>query len=188
MQTRANGPVRTVFIGWGAIGSRVGDLLAKRNAPVEIVGIATIDTPAARAALPAHIPFLADPARLAELKPDLVVEAAGRRAIDQWAPAALQHARTMIIASTSAFVDDALLPRLQAIAEQHGSRILVPSGAIGAIDAIASAAVLGLDEALHQIVKPPAAWKGTPAETLFDAATLTEARTFYRGSAREAAR
>jgi aspartate dehydrogenase len=187
MQARADGPVRTVFIGWGAIGSRVGELLAKRCSSAEIVGVATIDEPAARATIPRHIPFLADPARLAEIKPDLVVEAAGRRAIDQWAPAALQHAKTMIIASTSAFVDDALLPRLQAIAERYGSRIVIPSGAIGAIDAIASAAVLGLDEALHQIVKPPAAWKGTPAENLFDAATLTQAQVFYEGSARQAA-
>src|SRR5689334_6731743 len=101
--------IRVVFIGWGAIGSRVGDLLAKRAAPVEIVGVATIDTPEARAAIPRHIPFIADPAQLAQIRPDLVVEAAGRRAIDQWAPAALQHARTMIIASTSAFVDEALL-------------------------------------------------------------------------------
>jgi aspartate dehydrogenase len=187
MQTRASGPVRTVFIGWGAIGSRVGDLLGKRASPAEIVGVATVDTPEARAAIPPHIPFIGDPGQLAELRPDLVVEAAGRRAIDQWAPAALQHARAMIIASTSAFVDDALLPRLQAIAERHGSRILVPSGAIGAIDAIASAAVLGLDEAVHQIVKPPAAWKGTPAEKLFDPATLTEPKVFYEGSARQAA-
>src|SRR5262249_62108789 len=131
----------------------------QRKAPVDIVGIATIDEPAARAALPPGIAFLAEPARLAEIKPDLVVEAAGRRAIDQWAPAALQHAKAMIIASTSAFVDDALLPRLIEIAERHGSRILVPSGAIGAIDAISSAAVLGLDEAAHPVVHPPAALK-----------------------------
>jgi aspartate dehydrogenase len=188
MQNKAGGALRTVFIGWGAIGSRVGDLLAKRASGVEIAGVATIDTPAARAAIPRGIPFLANPAELAAIKPDLVVEAAGRAAIDQWAPAALAHAKTMIIASTSAFVDDALLPRLQAIAEQHGSRILIPSGAIGGIDAIASAAVLGLDEAVHQIVKPPAAWKGTPAEKLFDAATLTKAKVFYEGSARDAAR
>ena len=51
MHEQARGPVRTVFIGWGAIGSRVGDLLAKRGAPVEIVGVATIDTPEARAGL-----------------------------------------------------------------------------------------------------------------------------------------
>ena len=180
--------VRVVFIGWGAIGSRVGDLLAKRKAPIEIVGVATVDTPEARAGIPPHIAFIADPAALAALAPDLVVEAAGRRAIDQWAPTALRCAKAMIIASTSAFSDDALLPRLQAIAELHGSRILIPSGAIGAIDAIASAAVLGLDEAVHRIVKPPAAWKGTPAEQLFDAATLTKPQIFYEGSAREAAR
>ena len=41
--------LRTVFIGWGAINSRVGALLAQRNAAVEIVGIASIDTPANRA-------------------------------------------------------------------------------------------------------------------------------------------
>src|SRR3981081_2837068 len=89
---QARGRVQGVFIGWGAIGSRVGDLLAKRGAPVEIAGIATIDEPAARAALPRDIPFLGDPARLAEIKPDLVVEAAGRRAIDQLVPAAVEHA------------------------------------------------------------------------------------------------
>jgi aspartate dehydrogenase len=188
MKDQAGGALRVVFIGWGAIGSRVGDLLAQRRSPVAIVGVATIDTPAARAAIPSDLRFVEQPAELAVLKPDLVVEAAGRAAIDQWAPAALEHAKAMIIASTSAFVDDALLPRLQAIAQRHGSRILIPSGAIGAIDAIAAAAVLGLDEAVHQVVKPPAAWKGTPAEKLFDAATLTKARVFYEGSAREAAR
>ena len=94
--------VRVVFVGWGAIGSRVGELLAKRAAPVEIVGVATLDTPEARAAIPKHIPLIGDAARLAALEPDLVVEAAGRRAIDQWAPTALQHAKAMIIASTSA--------------------------------------------------------------------------------------
>src|SRR3982074_542224 len=100
---QARGRVKVVFIGWGAIGSRVGDLLAKREAPVEIAGIATIDEPAARAALRGELPFLGDPARLAEIKPDLAVEAAGRRAIDQWAPAGLQHAQGMITPSTRAF-------------------------------------------------------------------------------------
>ena len=180
--------VRVVFIGWGAIGARVGDLLAQRKAAVEIVGVATIDTAEARAAIPPHIPFVREPVQLADIMPDLVVEAAGRRAIDQWAPAAPRYAKAMIIASTSAFCDDTLLPHLATIAEQHGSRILIPSGAIGAIDAIAGAAVLGLDEAVHQIVKPPAAWKGTPAEKLFDAETLTGPQVFYEGSAREAAR
>jgi aspartate dehydrogenase len=179
--------VRTAFIGWGAINSRVGDLLRQRSANIEIVGIATIDQPAARALIPAGIAFLDKPDRLRQIKPDLVVEAAGRATIDIWAPAALQYAKAMIIASTSAFVDDALLPHLKGLAEQYGSRILIPSGAIGAIDAIAGAAILGLDEVVHQIVKPPLAWKGTPAEKLFDPSNLAERRVFFSGSAREAA-
>jgi aspartate dehydrogenase len=176
-----------VFIGWGAINAHVGALLEKRKAAIDVVGIATMDTPAARAAIPQAIRFLGSPAELAALKPDLVVEAAGRAAIETWAEAALAASPAMIIASTSAFCDDALLPRLAAAAERHGSRILIPSGAIGAVDALASAAVLGLDEVTHQIVKPPVAWKGTPAEKLLDLGALSERTVFFSGTAREAA-
>jgi aspartate dehydrogenase len=180
--------IRAVFIGWGAINVRVGTLLAQRNSPVDIVGIAASDTPENRASIPPGIRFLASPAELAELQPDIVVEAAGRAAIDAWAEAALAAAPAMIVASTSAFCDDELLGRLAEVAERHGSRILIPSGAIGAIDALASAAVLGLDEVTHQIVKPPIAWQGTPAEKILDLASLQQRAVFFSGSAREAAR
>jgi aspartate dehydrogenase len=179
--------LRLVFIGFGAINSRVADLLKERRAPVDIVGVATKDDPAERARIPQGVPFLPCPSDLAALEPGLVVEAAGRAAIDAWAPAALAAAPAMIIASTSAFCDDALLPRLAAIAETNGSRIMIPSGAIGGLDALAGAAVLGLDAVTHQIVKPPVAWKGTPAEKLLDLASLRERTVFFEGSAREAA-
>lgn len=179
--------LRLVFIGFGAINSRVADLLTARNAPVEIVGAATRDDPAERARIPAGVAFLASPSELAALKPDLAIEAAGRAAIDAWTPAALAACPCVIIASTSAFCDDALLPRLAEIAERHGSRILIPSGAIGGIDALAGAAVLGLGAVTHRIVKPPAAWRGTPAEKLLDLASLRERAVFFRGSARDAA-
>jgi aspartate dehydrogenase len=177
---------RLAFIGWGAINSRVGALLRQRGTPVEIIGIATIDTPEARAQLPQGVPFLGSTDELAALKPDLVIEAAGRAAIAQWAPAALAAAPAMIIASTSAFSDDALLAWLVELAERNRSRIEIPSGAIGGIDALASAAVLGLDEVLHQIVKPPLAWKNTPAERLIDLDNLGKRTVFFTGSAREA--
>jgi aspartate dehydrogenase len=179
--------LRVVFIGYGAINSRVGELLKKRGAPVEIAGVATRDDPAERARIPQGVKFLASPTELAALKPDLVIEAAGRAAIDAWAPAALAATPCLIVASTSAFTDDALLPRLVAIAEKHGSRIVLPSGAIGGIDALAGAATLRLDSVVHEIVKPPVAWKGTQAETLLDLDTLKERNVFFTGSARDAA-
>jgi aspartate dehydrogenase len=115
------------------------------------------------------------------------VEAAGRAAIQQWAPAALAAAPEMIIASTSALCDDGLLMGLTGLAEQCGSRIRIPSVAIGGMDALASAAVLELEDVVHQIVKPPHAWINTPAERLLDLGALTERTTFFTGTARDAA-
>jgi len=180
-------PMRLVFIGWGAINSRVGALLRQRETPVEIAAIAAIDTPQARAQLPHGVPFLGSPDELAAFAPDLVVEAAGRAAISQWAPAALAASPAMITASTSAFSDDGLLAWIADLAERNGSRIEVPSGAIGGIDALASAAVLGLDEVVHQIVKPPRAWKNTPAEQLVALESLSKRAVFFTGTARQAA-
>jgi aspartate dehydrogenase len=180
--------LRVVFIGWGAINSRVGALLKERGSDVEIVAIATADTPQARATIPDGIPFLNGPAALAAVKPDLLVEAAGRAAIEQWIPEALRHTRLAILASTSAFSEGSLLIQLQEIAEKNDSRIVIPSGAIGGIDALASAAVLGLDAVTHQIAKPGPAWRGTIAEKLIDLAALTARQVFFTGSARDAAR
>lgn len=179
-------PIRVVFIGWGAINSRVGELLKQRRAPVEIVAIAT-RTLQGRAKLPCGVPLLSSEDELVALKPDLVIEAAGRAAISQWAPAALAAAPAMIVASTSAFSDDGMLAWLTDLAERHHSKIEVPSGAIGGMDALASAAILGLDDVVHQIVKPPAAWKATPAEQLIDLDHLTERTVFFSGTARQAA-
>jgi aspartate dehydrogenase len=179
-------PIRVVFIGWGAINSRAGELLKQRRTPVEIVAIAT-RTSEGRTGLPSGIPALSSPDELAALKPDLVVEAAGRAAIAQWAPAALAAAPAMIVASTSAFSDDGTLGWLTELAERNGSKIEVPSGAIGGMDALASAAILGLDDVVHQIVKPPVAWKTTPAEQVIDLDRLTERTVFFSGTARQAA-
>jgi aspartate dehydrogenase len=180
--------IRAVFIGWGAINMRVGALLAQRNAAMEIVGIATLDTPEGRGAIPPGIRFLASPRELAALQPDIVVEAAGRAAINMWAEVALAAAPAMIVASTSAFGDEALLARLVDIADQHGSRIFIPSGAIGAVDALASATVLGLDEVTHQIVKPPRFGRSAPpSDPLLDLEGLNERAIFFSGNAREAA-
>lgn len=180
-------PLRLAFIGWGAINSRVGELLQQRSCPVEIVGIATLDTPGARAMLPPGVQFLNSAQQLAALKPDLVIEAAGRAAISQWAAAALAGASTLIIASTSAFTDDGLLAWVATEAERHGSRVELASGAIGGMDALAGAAVLGLDDVLHQIIKPPVAWIGTKAEQMIDLKALMERIVFFSGNAREAA-
>ena len=181
-------PLRLAVIGWGAITQRFVALLRQRNAgKVEIVAVGLRSTSCCDD-LPKDLPVLTDPAGLAAMRPDLGVEAAGREAVGQWGEAALAASPAFAVASTSAFCDDALLARLLAVAEAHGSQLLIPAGALAGVDGLAAASTLGLTDVLHAIVKPPAAWRGTAAEELVDLATLSGRTTFFTGTAREAAR
>ncbi|CAN7491853.1 aspartate dehydrogenase [Bosea sp. LjRoot90] len=188
MTSRRRKPLRVALIGWGAINRRVAELLSSaqeaRDIAIVAIGVRSI----ARADdIPAGAELVTDPEQLAGLDLDLVVEAAGRVAVAVWGEAALRFAPAFAIASASALTDAALLDRLLATAETCGSQILLPPGALAGVDAIAAASALPLDEVVHSIVKPPAAWRGTPAEETVALDALSAPVTFFTGSAREAA-
>lgn len=181
-------PLRIALIGWGTINRRVAALLASSPNAGDIAIAAIGVRSAARARdIPAGAALVNDPAQLAGLELDLVVEAAGREAVAVWGEAALRAAPAFVPASTSALTDAALLERLLATAEACGSQLILPPGALAGIDAIAAASALPLDEVVHSIVKPPAAWRGTPAEGMVALDALDAPVTFFTGSAREAA-
>ncbi|QOF72117.1 aspartate dehydrogenase [Aminobacter sp. SR38] len=180
--------LRLCFVGWGAIASRVGELLAERQpAGVEIVAVAVRDPELERPGLPASARLITGPHELAGLDIDMVIEVAGRPAVAIWGEAALRHASSFVVSSASAFTDDALLGLLLAVAEKTGSRIVVPSGALGDLGALAAASALPLDEVRHTIVKPPLAWKGTRAAEMIDLDRLARRTEFFAGTARQAA-
>ena len=185
---RRRKPLRLALIGWGAINRRVAELLSRRNdaSAIAIVAIA-VRNPATALDIPAGARTIVAPEELAGLDLDLVVEAAGREAVGMWGEAALRAAPEFAVASTSAFCDPVLFDTLVATAATHDSQILVPPGALAGVDGIAAAATLPLDEVVHRIVKPPAAWRGTAAESLVALDSLTEATAFFAGTAREAA-
>jgi aspartate dehydrogenase len=175
------------LIGWGAINRRVAELLSLR-VPDRVVIVAVAKrAPVPATSLPANARILTRPEELEGLDVDLVLEAASREAVVLWGEAALRRARAFVVTSTSAFCDTALLDRLTRMAEEYGSQIVLPSGALAGIDALSAASALQLDSVVHRIVKPPAAWRGTPAEALTPLEGLTQAVTFYAGTAREAA-
>ncbi len=179
--------LRLALIGWGAINHRVADLLAERSdGGIAIVAVA-VRNAAAAGDIPNGAKLITTPDELVGLNLDLIVEAAGREAVGIWGEAALGAAPAFAVASTSAFCDDALLARLISAAESSGSQLLIPPGALAGIDGNAAATLLPLPEVVHRIVKPPAAWRGTSAESLIALDGLTEATAFFSGTAREAA-
>jgi len=180
--------LKLAFVGRGAINSRVWELLKRHTANVHCVAVATTDASKQSGGIPTGARPIDHPDDLINLTPDLVVEAASKVAVEVWAPTALSVAKTVIIASTSAFADGELLARLRYKAKQCGSRLVIPTGSIGGIDALASAAMLPLDEVVHRISKPPDAWRNTNAENLLDLSSLSAQATFFSGSASEAAR
>jgi aspartate dehydrogenase len=130
MPNSKRAPLRLAFVGLGAIASRVAQLLVERHSNVELIGVGTRTEPVGEATLAGNVRWLQKPEALANLEADMVIEAAGRAAVEPWGLAALRHAGCLVVSSTSAFCEEGLLERLIACAEQHRSQILVPPGAL----------------------------------------------------------
>jgi aspartate dehydrogenase len=116
---------------------------------------------------------------------DVVVEAAGHAALKQHAVRALTSGRDMLAVSVGAFSDDEFRASIQRATEASNRRFQVPSGSLGGLDAISAGAFGPIDDVTLIVRKPPAAWKGTPAEAVASRAT-DEPICFYEGKAREA--
>jgi aspartate dehydrogenase len=140
----------------------------------------------ARAALPGiDIVDVLD--ELVARRPELVAEVAGQQAVAEHGETVLRGGVDCLVISVGALADPALLGRLKAAAQAGNSRILLPAGAIGGIDAIAAMRVAGLTSVRYRSRKPPAAWRGSPAEKVADLGALTKRTVLYTGTAGEAA-
>ncbi|MFL6797224.1 MAG: aspartate dehydrogenase [Xanthobacteraceae bacterium] len=126
-------------------------------------------------------------AELLDRKPAVIAEVAGQGAVAEHGEAVLRSGTEFLIISVGALADAKLLTRLQAAANAGKTRILLPAGAIGGLDAIAAMRVAGLTSVRYRSRKPPAAWRGSPAERVVDLGALTQRTLLYKGSAGEAA-
>ncbi|WP_397448533.1 aspartate dehydrogenase [Pseudomonas sp. NA-150] len=124
----------------------------------------------------------------ADARPDLLVECAGHRAIEEHVLPALERGIACLIVSVGALSEVGLVERLEMAAERGNTRIELLPGAIGGIDALSAAKVGGLDSVCYTGSKPARAWKNTPGELVCNLDTITEATVIFQGSAREAAR
>jgi aspartate dehydrogenase len=118
----------------------------------------------------------------------LVLECAGHTAMSAHVLPALRRGTECAVLSIGALSEPGLPEQLQAAAEQGGTQLHLLAGAIGGIDALSAARQAGLDSVTYIGRKPPAGWRGSPAEALFNLDALTEPTVILDATAREAAR
>ena len=174
-------------IGFGAIARDLIDILGTESPPDRLTVLVRPGREVeVQEAMGAAICVTSDVAQMLATRPDVVVECAGHGAVSDFAAEVLASGTDLIVASVGALADAKLAERLEAAARTAGTQCLVPSGAIGGIDALGAARLSGLTSVRYTGTKPPQAWAGTPAEAAVDLTTLTAPVAFFEGTAREA--
>ena len=174
--------------GLGAIGSALKKSLAEEGADLSIVSALVLKegVPSASAALP-NAAIVTQWDEFIASGPDVIVECAGHTALRAFGSLALRAGRDLIVSSVGALADRALESDLRAAARHSRSRIVIPAGAAGGLDALGAARRAGLDSVTYISRKQPRAWEGTQAEGMIDLSSVKEARVFFQGNARNAA-
>jgi aspartate dehydrogenase len=173
------------LIGYGAIGRAVHQRLAQMPA----VRLRHVVASAARvSALQAELGSSVQVTAQVPERSDVVLECAGHSALTAHVLPALERGLECAVLSIGALSDADLPERLQAAAERSGTQLHLLAGAIGGIDALAAARLAGLERVVYTGRKPPAGWRGSPAEQVVDLDCLREPMVILQASAREAAR
>jgi aspartate dehydrogenase len=178
--------VKIALIGFGAIGTALAQAL--RDTGYSIIGILGRATSldALRKKVPNGASVVTSAKELLALAPDIVVECAGHDALRLYGVDILRAGTTLVVSSVGALADEAIENSLRGAAAT-GGRLVIPSGAMGGLDALGAARRAGLDDVLYTSRKAPSAWRGTKAETLVDLQSIGAAQVFYKGAARQAA-
>ncbi len=116
---------------------------------------------------------------------DIVVECASQVAVRAHGEAVLRSGRTLLLMSSGALMDPELSAALLSASEETGAQIIVPSGAVGGIDAL-RAVRADLDSVTIVSTKRPAALEGAPGFAEWEGREITEPVTLFDGPAAEA--
>ncbi|MEM1262774.1 MAG: aspartate dehydrogenase [Pseudomonadota bacterium] len=178
--------MRLGIIGTGAIGRFVYDELLKRGFSMRALLVR-----AGRVLeLGAQFPNVRCVATVADLPTDIdhVIDCAGHSALRTHGPDILRRGIDLTTVSLGALADSDLYQTLDEAAAAGNAVFTLASGAVGGLDCLRAARVGTLRTVTYTGRKPPAGWKGSPAEQQLDLdALVDEAHVHFSGTAREAA-
>lgn len=180
--------LRVAVGGFGAIGKVVAQRLDHGLDGLTLAAVSARDVARAKLAMSGFarpVPVL-PLARLGE-EAEIVVECAPAALLRELAEPALAHGRLVMVLSCGALLDNLDLVDL---ARRQGGRIMVPTGALLGLDAVAAAAEGGISS-VHMVTrKPPRGLSGAPylEENAIDVLGLSEPKRVFAGTSHEAAR
>ena len=175
--------------GLGAIGMAVAKRLASGSVPgMELAAVSARDHDKARATLReagigVPVVTLSDLTKLS----DIVVECAPSAVLPQIVEPVLASRKKVIVLSVGALLSH---PRLIEMAKEKGGQIIVPTGALLGLDAVAAAAEGKIHSVRMQTRKPPKGLAGAPylIEHGIDMDKIDKPTRVFEGTAREAAK
>jgi len=159
------------LIGCGAIGTVLAEAIERKLVVCDELVVYDVDDSKSqklKATLRFPVTITKNVEELLSLKPKVVVEAASQQAAREYVPKVASSGTELIVMSTGPLLDLAV----------DFSKVHVPAGAIGGLDALSSAALAGINEVVLTSRKnPKALGKDNQMETLV-----------YEGYAEEASR
>lgn len=179
--------MRVAIAGLGAIGSELARRIQDEVPGAQLTAVASRDHDKARATLASlglgDVPVVG----LAELPEhaDVVIECAPRAVLEELAGPVLEAGKELVVLSAGALLDH---PEWEELARRSGGRITVPTGALVGLDAVAAAAVHGIDSLKITSRKPVTGLAGAPGVEHVRLDELEEPLLVFSGTAREAAR
>lgn len=178
---------RLVLIGFGAIAAEVADALLDVDTPRYDIAVLLRPGSPSRQRVPQGCTVLSKMADVSAFQPEIVVEAAGHGALREIVPECLALGLPVLISSIGALHDAALYGRLVAAARDNGGRLLLASGAIGALDYVRAMRHAEQGTLRYESRKPPAAWAAELRVLGHDPDRLSKPVTMFEGNARAAA-
>lgn len=118
---------------------------------------------------------------------DHIIDCGGHAALREHGAAILRRGTDLITVSLGALADPELYRELEQAAISGDARLLLASGAIGALDCLRAARVGELESVTYVGRKPPESWRGSPAETRVNLDRQDGAQIHFEGNARAAA-
>ena len=159
------------LIGCGAIGTVIAEAINRKLVVCRSLVIYDFD-PSKSQKLKAKLDFpveiMDNIDELIAAKPMVIVEAASQQAVKDYVAKIISSGTQLVVMSTGALLD----------LEIDMSKVHVPSGAIGGLDALSSAALAGIDEVVLTSRKNPKAF----------GVDNKEEKIMYEGTAEEAAK